>query len=305
MLRFFLYLTTILTLLCSFPSNSQAESAREKTIVLGKVSINPKKHFQQLNPIAHYVAAKMAPLGITGAQVKFAKDNEEMIRFIEQGEVDWITETPFSALVFQKKAQAEIILKRWKKGVPSYHTVFICRKESPINSLRDLNGKKIAFEDPGSTSAFFIPMAIMKKSGLKMQELQSLRNNAGKDKVGYVFSGQEINSSTWVYRGMVDAAAYSNLDWDKDDHTPAQFRNEMRIFHASAPIPRALELVRKNLDPAIKQRLIEILLAASSDPAGQKALAVYNKTAKLERLSQQDLDGMKQLQEYLKVLNDS
>ncbi len=274
----------------------------KRSLVISKVSENPKKHYKYLKPIADYAARHMVDLGITDAKVLMARDNRQMISYLRQGKVDWITETPFSAVIFEQKGGAEILLRKWKKGVPEYHTVFFARKDSGIRTLSDLKGKTIAFQDPGSSTAYFIPASVLLREGLRLAQLAAPREKPSKDMVGYVFAGQEINISTWIYRGVVAAGAFNNLDWEKDDHVRMSFRKDMKIFHRTVPFPRALELVRKDLDPRIKQRLKEILLNAHMDPKANKILKAYQKTKKFDELDEISLVGLDDVRELLEIV---
>lgn len=165
MYRFTILIFIALTLFTApiVSGNNQVQSTQpeitegKKAIVLGRVSDNPKKHMAQLQSIADYVASKLVSHGITHGKVVIAKDNRQLINLLKQGRVDWISETPFSATLYEDQSLAEIILLRWKKGVSRYRTIFITRKDSGIEKLEDLVGKKIAFEDPGSTSGFYVP----------------------------------------------------------------------------------------------------------------------------------------------------
>jgi len=274
--------------------------SKKHTLVIGKVSENPKKHYMTLKPMVEYVVKHMNDLGLAEAKVLMAKDNQQMIRYLQQDSVDWVTETPFSAAIFEEKTGAEILLRKWKKGVPEYHTVFFARKDSGISTLKDLKGKTIAFEDPGSTSAYFIPAAVLIRAGMTLVKMKSLREKPPPDMVGYVFSGQEINTSTWVYRGLVDVGVFNNLDWNDEDQVPSSYRKEMKIFYKTKPFPRAIELVRKNLDPAIKLRLKQVLLNAHKDPKAKEALDSYQKTKKFDKLEKNALAGMDEVRDLLK-----
>jgi phosphonate transport system substrate-binding protein len=103
----------------------------------------------------------MRDLGIKQTQVLFAKDNTQMISYLREGKVDWVTETLFSAVFYREKARAEILLRKWRKGASEYYTVFFTQKGSGIDSLEDLKGKMIAFEDPGVTTAFYVPASVL------------------------------------------------------------------------------------------------------------------------------------------------
>ena len=280
-----------------------ADGLRERTLVIGKVSSNPKKHYRYLKPIAEYAVRHMHDLGIDRVKVLMAKNNRQMIRYLKQGKVDWVTETVFSAVEFEQAAGAEILLLKWKKGVATYNTVFIARKGTGINQLQDLKDKIITLQDKGSSTGFFIPMALMMDVGLELVELQSPREKPPRGTVGYVFAKEEINMSTWVHKGVVDAAAYANLDWEKEDHTPKSFKQNMYIFHQSEEFPRALELVRKDLRPEIKQRLKSVLLAANDDPDAKAALKAYQKTRRFDEIGDDVKFGIKRARSILKTID--
>ena len=259
---------------------------RKSTLVIGKVTQNPRKHHPRLKYIADYAVSQMKDLGITQADVLFAKNNQEMVDYLNQGKIDWITETLYSALMFCQEAEAEILARRWKGGVRDYHTVIFTRNDSTINSIKDLKGKKITFEDPGSTSSYFVPISELTKNGFELIELKGPRSKSPEKKVGYVYSGSDLNTTTWVYKGLTDAGAISNLNWENPEDCPHAFKKNLKIIHRSKPYPRALELIRKNITPEIKQRLKEVLLNARNDPRAKDALRAYDKTTDFDEVSQ-------------------
>jgi phosphonate transport system substrate-binding protein len=261
-----------------------AFKGQKNTLVIGKVSNNPRKHYQYLKPIAEYAVKHMSDLGIDKAEVLMAKDNAQMIEYLKEGRVDWVTETAFSALLFEHYDAAQILLRKWKKDAPEYYTVFFTRKDSGINSIFELRGKTIALEDPGSTTAFFEPIICLLRIGMKPERLNSIKDRPSPDSVGYVLSYQEINSSMWVHKGMVDAGAFNNQDWNKSDHLYKNLKKDLKIIYKSDPLPRAFELVRADLDPSIKQRLKRILLNAHKDGKAKRALREYQKTLKFDEL---------------------
>ncbi len=280
-------------------SKNEGSPTRQQTLVIGKVTEDPKKQYRYMKPIVDYAASHMKDLGIRETKVLMAKNNRQMVSYFRQGKIDWMTETAFSAVYFQKKAGAQYFLKKWKKGVGQYHSVFFTRKDTGIKTLADLKGKTIAFEDPGSTSAYFVPASILIEKGLNLVQLATIREKPPADMVGYVFSRQEVNTSTWVSRGLVDVGVFNNLDWNKDDHMRKAQRKEMTVIHESGPFPRAIELVRKDLDPQIQDRLKSVLLNAHKDPKAKTALKAYQKTKKFEEI---DADCLASLEEAGRIL---
>lgn len=291
---------TLIAGLISLPT--WASKLDPSTLVIAKVSHNPKKHYRYLKPMVEYAASKMSDLGITNVDVKMVRNNEQMINLLQKGAVDWVTETSISSVLFEQQAGAEILLRKWKKGVPMYRTVFFTRIDSGINTLADLKGKKLALEDTGSSSAYFIPSLILNQEGLKLQHLPTPRSKVLPDRVGYLLTGEEINISTWVHKGVADAGAFNNQDWHKEDHLPQIFQEDMKIFAQSKPLPRAMELVRGDLELSIKRRLKEVLLAADKDPKAQSALIAYQKTTKFDELSGDQLQDLRNLYSSIPAL---
>jgi len=280
-----------------------SKAATKRTLVIGKVSSNPKKQYNHLKPMVDYMVAHMKDFGIVEAKVLIAKDNEQMINYLKLGKVDWVTETPFSAAIFREEVGAEILVRRWKNGVSEYFTIFFARKDSRIRALNDLVGKTIAFEEPGSTTGYFAPASVLIGEGLKLTKLASPRDKPPAGKVGYVFAGEAINTTTWVYKDLVQAGAYNNLDWDKEENLAKALRNELQIFYTTKRFPRAVELVRRDLDSRIKQRIKAVLLKADKDPASRSVLERYDSTAKFDELDKDAWLGLEEAHRITKIVH--
>ncbi|MBF0609762.1 MAG: phosphate/phosphite/phosphonate ABC transporter substrate-binding protein [Magnetococcales bacterium] len=267
---------------------------RNQTLILGEITDNPKKQAGVLKPMVEYAVSKMGDVGITAGDIIMFKNREEMIKGFQEGKIDWATDTPFPALAVVEKTGAELLVRRWKKGVGEYKSVFFTHKDNPIAKLEDLKGKKVAFQDSSSTTAFFVPMAMIKQAGLGVAELAGPRDPAPADKVGYVFGKDEVNQVAWVQRKIADVGVFSNYDWEE---IPDAAKAEMKVFHESKMFPRGVEFVRKDLDPKVKAKLKEVLLKADSDPAAADALKAYGKTKKFD-----DIAGVQEGINYSKEL---
>lgn len=274
----------VLSLAIAPPAPSQAREAvdRAKVLVIGKVSDNPRKHYRRLKPMVDYAVARMTGLGVEEGRVLMARDNAQMIRFLRDGRVDWVTETLFSAVRFVDQADAQIVLRKRKKGLREYRNVFVAQRDSDIHTLRDLGGRVVAVEDPGSTSAYFLPRYLLQQADLRPRQVTPGEADLGTDEVGLAFARGEINIAMWVHEGKTAAGAFSNVDWNTPDHTPPAVRANLRIFHRSPPIARAVELVRPGLPPAVRDRLVAVLLQAHEHPDGRRALYAYQRTERFD-----------------------
>jgi phosphonate transport system substrate-binding protein len=254
----------------------------QTTLVLGRVSDDPKAHYERLKPLLDYVVSKMGDVGIREGRVLMARDAQQMVSYLRQGKVDWITETSGGALGFEERARAEIFLRSRRGGLYDYRTVFFTRRDSNIQTLADLRGLALGLQHSMSTSAYLVPAAILLESGLTLAIQSSPLERPPADFVGYVFARSEGNLVTWVQKGLVDAAAFSSQDWDELNVNEPTLAADLRAFHESREFPRALELVRSGLDSTIKQRLREVLLAAHEDPAAREALLAYWRTERFD-----------------------
>ena len=254
-------------------------------LTLGRVTTNPKKHVPGLEALGRYLVARLGDMGITENRVVLARDNEHMIELLRRREVDLVSETPFTALTFEKKVGAEILLREWKKGVSSYHTVFFTRKDSAIQSLQDLVGKTVAFEDPGSTSAYFVPMLTLRRAGLALVDVTARGTDRETDRVNFVFSHSESTSLAWVARGRVDAGVLSNLEWTDPPRAATVFIDQLRIFHETAPVIRSVILARRGLDAGLKLRIKQILVAMDQSAEGRATLKKFAKVKKYDEIT--------------------
>lgn len=294
MLHFAIRLLIALSLLFSFhfSASSGTLAASDDRLVIGRISNEPRKHYDRLRAMADYLAEELAEDGITEIDVVLVSELEEMEALLATGQVDILSETPFMALDMVDKGLAEILLREWKKGVPEYHSVIVSRKDGPVQRLEDMAGRRIAFEDPGSTSAYLMPRFALEDAGMTMRELSHPKDSVAPDEVGFSFANGEINVISWVHRGRADAGAISNLDWDSESSTPAHFKKDLQIVHRTAPVTRSLFLARSGLDGTLKRRITETLEIMHETPVGSAVLKKYFKVARYDRLDGEAAEGL-------------
>ena len=254
--------------------------ADEHVLVLGRISDDPGAHYEQLKPLLDYVVPRMADVGIREGRVLMARDAQQMQSYMRRGRVDWVTETTGTAMALADRAGAVPLLMTERDGVASYHTLYFVRHDSPVRSLEDLRGRSIAFQNRSSTSAYYVPAIELLDLGLRLEVLLSPMDRPAPDSVGYVFGRSELNVSSWVHKGLVDAGAMSNLDWANPKRVPPSYRKDFRIVRRTSDYPRALEMVRGDLAPRVANRLREVLLGAAEDPDAREALLRFFKTTR-------------------------
>ncbi len=272
-------------------------------LVVGRISARPKKHYSVLKKLATYLTQKTGGGVQESGGVLVARTYSQMASYLSAGQVHLISETPFAAIRFAQDTGAEILVWELKKGVDFYQTFFFSRIDSDISSLDNLTGKKIAFEDPGSTSAFLVPLAILKERNYDVKHLANPRSPVTPGTVGYSFAEGEKNIVSWVALKVADVGTVSNLDWQELLRTPEKIKQHLRVIYKSAPILRSVIVVSPKLSLETKEKLKAALLEMHKEKLGQAVLKSY-KVSKYQELTATALKSLDETREMFRLIRD-
>lgn len=193
---------------------------KAQTLVIAQITERPKKDFKELRPMVKYMAEQLKDVGITDGEVRLFSTVEDLVAAVKHGEVHWITETSFTAAKLIHEAGAKLIATKWKNGQQSYSSILYASAQRNIESVNDLVGTTIAFENPESFSGYFLPRLYLENQGLLLEQLNSVRQKPAANKVGFVFRHNEKNNVLWVDKGLVAAGAINNGDWNNQERLP-------------------------------------------------------------------------------------
>lgn len=258
------------------------ETVKAKTISLGLVSIvfqnEIEEHFRDF---ARYVARRLSSSLDMEGRVIVASTALQLVKLLDQKKVDFYMESPYPTYLINKQGAAVLILRRWKGGMAEYRSLIFAKKHSGTTRLEDLHGKMIAFEDAGSTSGYFLPKILLLKKGFKVTEKPGPAAKVARREIGYIFAPPDRTIMDLVLANQVTAGAFSDDDYGALDE---KTRAAITIFAESETLPRHLVSTRKDLDPAVRKRLTEILLSMHQDEEGRKILRQTDNTTKFDRL---------------------
>jgi phosphonate transport system substrate-binding protein len=253
-----------------------------KTLTLGVIyPSEPKSVAEHFRPLVQYAARKLEPAGEIKSTVVVAPNTDRLIELLERGQVDFYLESPFPTYLINRTGTGKLLLRRWKKGMSEYRSVILTNKASRNTRLEDLRNKMIAFEDPGSTSGYFLPKLLLSQKRFRVAEKPDLSAKVSGGEIGYIFAGSEKNVVKLMFEEKVAAGAISN-----DDHAALDEASKARlsILAESSSVPRHLVSVRGNLPEAVIKRLGEILLTMDRDDEGRTVLRQTDETTKFDTL---------------------
>jgi phosphonate transport system substrate-binding protein len=269
-------------------SQSQDETLLRLGVMI-EVPTEPDRLLRLYGDLIGVLRKRLAAQRIHVPDILIARDIEDLSQRLVAGEADFIIETAFPSLLLQQRSRRlEPSLVVVRRGRREYKSVFFTRRGASIRSLEDLRGRTLVLQAPRSTSAFAMPRVELARHGIAMVPADA----AGADAraVRYALAGAEINQAIWVLHDRGDAGAFNDGDWDA---LPARVRDELRVFHETRPMLRALLSVRSGLKPRARKALEDLLLALPNDREGRAALATATGITGFERLTPQDLEGLR------------
>ena len=293
-LKFTLLLAVLF--LCSF------HMSQAKDLVFGQITSasQPDAATVWFEKMSKYLSKHLDlnEFGYSGVSGKITNGMDEMVALIKNKEVDLVAESAVSTLILHDKAGTTPILDLWKSGLREYNTVFFTLKESPIQSIKDLNGKLIALEYGRSTSAFVMPMGELNAQGYKVALVkEGEEDSRPKQGIGYIKVGHSINQAHWVFQKKADFAAFGSHDW-KD--LPEGLRSKMRIFHEGPMVPRFIISAQSGLPKKAIDKINDAFVKMDQDDDGKAALKSFAKATKVEILTVKDLEQIEKIRPSLK-----
>jgi phosphonate transport system substrate-binding protein len=253
-----------------------------QSITLGLVSQTSQKeieaHFQSF---IGYVARKFGSGPETEGKVVIVPMPLQMVKPLEEKKIDFYMESPYPTYLINKQGAASLLLRRWKSGMAEYRSLIFSNRGSGTSRLEQLRGKIVAFEDPGSTSGYFLPKVLLLKKGFTLTEKSGPDAKVGPKEIGYIFASSAVNIVNLVLSKKVAAGAFSDDDYGALD---AKRKTDITILAQTDPFPRHLVSVRKDLDLQVKNRLRDILLSMHQDEEGRILMLKTDNTTRFDLL---------------------
>ncbi len=280
--------------------NPTSSTASTKTLVIGETGSSPSATISSFQPLADYLSANLSANGYSAGTVKVAPDLETMGKWLKSREIDIFFDSPYPAMVLVDSVGAKPILRRWKGGVAEYYAVLFARKDAHIESINDLKGKMLALEDPGSTSGYMLPKALLVAAGLKMVEKASPDASVAPDEVGYVFVNPDNDNDMiqWVLSGKTPAGVVNSIAFDDFSE---EGKSSLMILTKTQSAARHLVLVRGDLEPAVSDAIKTVMLKMDSTADGQAVLKQFQKTAKFDEFPDGAAAALNQMRELYKL----
>lgn len=195
--------------------------------------------------------------------VKFTEKYEDTAGNLGKGITHFAALGPVNCILAKKRYGAGcLVMGLNDDGKPEYRSVIFTRTDSPVNSLKDLRGRTVAFGDKYSTQGHVIPRKVLEDAGILLMDLK-----------GYTFTGSHASTARAVLNGEYDAGAIQDSLAKR-----LVADGKIKIIATSKPYPSSLICFNKDVHPPMVKSVKTALL--SFDPKGKDSgiLVDWDKT---------------------------
>lgn len=235
---------------CAVLILGSAARANDRKVALAFIpQENPDKLIGDIRVISEWLSERLG-VPVTGF---VTVDHAAAVEALRNGDADisFMGALPF--VLAEAEIGAVPLLAEVYRGSPWYTGRIFVRRDSGIETLADLKGRDIAFADPISESGYLYPLDLFVEAGFLEP-----RQDPG-DFFGRVFfAGGYQQAMQAMAGGLVDAAAasqYADLLL-----TPTQ-QAEIHWIAESKPIPSHVVIARPGLEPELRDRFTQAMLA--------------------------------------------
>jgi phosphonate transport system substrate-binding protein len=275
------------------PSSGSAEP-----LVIGSIHREVAAEIKKFLPLADYLGRHLQSEGVNQAKIVVAKDVFQMGTLLKERKVDVYIDSLFPSVAANLLSGSKFLLRRWKRGRADYRSVIYKRKDSNLHRVEDLKGHILAFEEPYSSSGYFIPKIALVKEGLKLVPQTDPAKRIDPQEIGYVFSLDDENTVAWVLKGKVNAGATDDYTYQRQTH---RYPNSLEVIHTTPSFPRHLVSYRANLAPRLVTKIKEILIQMDQSQEGISALKEFERTTKFDELPSSSTAQLLKLRKFVEA----
>ena len=168
---------------------------------------------------------------------------------LQQGRYDYAFMNPYHQVMVQQRYQPLV-----RDGETLLRGILLVRRDSPIQTLKQLNGGTIAFPSPNAFAASLLIRAHLRQQGV-------------------AFTPVYLKTHSNVYRAVaidqVEAGGGVNNTLSRE---PVELRDRLRVLYTTPGYPAHPFSALRGLDQAEVQRVSQAWLALGADPAAERSL---------------------------------
>ncbi len=241
------------------PPPSKAPAA--KPLLIGLIpEQNIFKQLERYGPLADYLSRKT---GVT-VQLKILPRYGNIISNFSSSSLDGAFFGSFTYALAHSRLGVEVVGRPLgRDNTSTYHGLIFVRRESGIRSVRDMKGKRFALVDKATTAGYLLPQEYFHRHGIP---------DCRKYLKECYFTGTHEDAIYDVLNGKADIGAAKNTIFNRLARIDPRIGEELVVLERSPDVPENGLALRKDIDPSLRRRIADALLAMDRDPDGSRVL---------------------------------
>ncbi len=224
---------------------------------------NVFRQMQRYKPMGDYIEKE------TGIKVKFTILSRygNIIDSFRDEKMDGAFWGSFTGALAINQLDIEPIARPiWLDGTSTYHGYIFVRKDSGIRNVADMKDKTIAFVEKATTAGYIFPIAYFKDNGIR---------NINSYFKEYYFAGSHDATILAVLDKEAEIGCAKNTIYNMLAGKDTRVTEDLVILAQSPVVPSNGLMIRKNLTPAIKEKLADVLLTMHENDEGKNTLKEF------------------------------
>lgn len=211
-------------------------------------------------------------LGIP-VKVSVSTDYNTIVEAMKSDKVDVGFLPPTAYVLAEEQDSAEVIIQAQRYGVndedgsptdelvDSYKSMFIVREDSDIQSVEDLKGKKIGYQNVTSSAGFVWPAATLMDAGIHpLEDMEPVTLKGHDQAIISLLNGDIDVAVTFQDARNVVAGDYEDVF------------EETRVIEFTEPIPNDTITVRPEISDDMKEKITKAFIEIGKDEEGQEII---------------------------------
>ncbi len=244
----------LVAMLCISSFSTQAAGASPRPLSMGFMPyLNAEHLIEKYSPLAEYLTRRLKrPVEIT-----VAKDYAEHLRLTGEDKLDisFLGGSPY-VVIGDQYGKKPLLVRYEFEGRPTFRAVIFVAEESPLQSLQELAGKRVAFGSKKSTLSTQVPLHMLMQAGVGLNELgahEHLRNHEN------VVLGVEF--------GDFEAGAVAEEVFREQSK-----KHAIRALAYSQPLSTHVFVTRKDMPAALREKIRSALMDLKQEKGGAAVL---------------------------------
>jgi phosphonate transport system substrate-binding protein len=231
----------------------------EAALVTYRVGIHPLHNPQRLmevyGPIIDHIDAAMPDVEL---RLEASRNYEEFERKLYNGYFDFVLPNPYQTVLAIR--QGYQVFGKMADDT-EFRGLILLRRDSPVRTVADLKGQKVAYPAPTALAATLLPQHYLHTHGLDVNR-----------DIDNMYVGSQESAIVNVQRGHVAAAATWPVPWKKFLVEQPELASQLAVKWETPPLVNNSWMARRDVPLPLVRRFADLLFGLKDSEAGREML---------------------------------